>query len=296
MLDSLRHRLTDALTDASRADRAIASYLLAEMNTVPFETAASLAVKVGVSEPTVGRFCRTLGYKSFRDLKDHLQRDIGDRPWLIADRLRDFEDRARAGEDQLARGLKLEMAALVAVYELARTPEWARAVKRLASASAVYAVGFQTERGMAQVFVNQLQYIRDRVQLLDLAGGNFAEVLSAGEGSPCLVIFEGRRYSRMAQLLAQDARAAGVPVTLITDPFCDWGRAHTDEMFVVPTEFNLFWESAAQMASLANLLVNGVFLELGHSVEDRMNEIARLYSRFTGYVGDPTGPVKANDT
>ncbi len=296
MPDSLRHRLSDALSVASRADRAIGSYLLAEMNTVPFETAASLAVKVGVSEPTVGRFCRTLGYKSFRDLKDHLQRDIGDRPWLIADRLRDFEDRARAGEDQLARGLKLEMAALVAVYELARTPEWTQVVKRLATASAVFAVGFQTERGMAQVFVNQLQYIRDRVHLLDLAAGNFAELLAAGEGTPCLVIFEGRRYSRMAELLAADAKAAGVPVTLITDPFCDWGRSLADEMFVVPTEFNLFWESAAQMASLANLLVNGVFLELGHSVEDRMNEIARLYSRFTGYVGDPTGPMKANDT
>ena len=293
MPDSLRHRLSASLTAASKADRATASYMLAELNTVPFETAASLAVKVGVSEATVGRFCRTLGYKSFRDLKDHLQRDIGDRPWLIADRLREFEEQARGGEDQLARGLKLEMAALVAVYELAHTPEWGRAVKRLATASAVFAVGFQTERGMAQVFVHQLQYSRDRVHLLDLAGGNFAELLAGGPDTPCLVIFEGRRYSRMAQLLAQDARAAGVPVTLITDPFCDWGRALADEMFVVPTEFNLFWESAAQMASLANLLVNGVFLELGHSVENRMNEIARLYSRFTGYAGDQTGPVRA---
>lgn len=296
MPDSLRHRLSEGLSASSKADRAIASYMLAELNTVPFETAASLAQKVGVSEPTVGRFCRTLGYKSFRDLKDHLQRDIGDRPWLIADRLRDFEDQARAGEDQLARGLKLEMAALVAVYEMARSPEWARTVKRLTTASAVFAVGFQTERGIAQVFVNQLQYIRDRVHLLDLASGNFAELLAAGSGTPCLVIFEGRRYSRMAHLLAQDAKGAGVPVTLITDPFCDWGRTLADEMFVVPTEFSLFWESAAQMASLANLLVNGVFLELGHSVEKRMDEISRLYSRFTGYVGDPSGPVRANVT
>ncbi len=296
MPDSVRHRLSDSLAVASKADRAIASYMLAELNKLPFETAASLATRVGVSEPTVGRFCRTLGYKSFRDLKDHLQRDIGDRPWLIADRLREFEDQARAGEDQLAQGLKQEMAALVAVYELARTPEWTSTVKRLASASAVFATGFQTERGMAQVFVNQLQYIRDRVHVLDLGGGNFGELLASSPGSPCLVIFEGRRYSRMAQLLAHDAKRAGIPVTLITDPFCDWGRNLVDEMFVVPTELNLFWESAAQMASLANLLVNGVFLELGHSVEKRMNEISRLYSRFTGYVGDPTGPAGANNT
>jgi hypothetical protein len=51
-------------------------------------------------------------------------------------------------------------------------------------------------------------------------------------------------------------------------------------MFVVPTAVNLFWESTAQMASLANLLVNGCLLELGPEVEDRMNKIARPLRAF----------------
>jgi DNA-binding MurR/RpiR family transcriptional regulator len=283
------------LATASKADKAIASYMLAKLNSIPFETAASLAAKVEVSEPTVGRFCRALGYKSFKDLKDYLKQDIGDRPWLISDRLRDFQLSAQAGEDQLGTGLQMEIAGLVAVYELARTAEWKRVVERLARSPAVFAAGFQTERGMAQIFVNQLQYLRDRVHLLDLAGGNFSELLlsdsAAGVAKPALVIFEARRYSRMAKLLAVEARAAGIPTTLITDAFCDWGNDLVDEMFVVPTEFNLFWDSTAQMASLANLLVNSVFIELGPAVEQRMDAIARLFNRFTGHVGDMTGPV-----
>lgn len=290
MTGSVRQRLSDCLAKASKADRAIANYLLAQLNAIPFETAASLARKVGVSEPTVGRFCRAIGYKSFKDFKDHLKQDIGDKPWLISDRLREFQRRNRAGEDQLSRGLELEIAGLVAVYELAQTPEWKQVVKRLAHAPAVFATGFQTERGMAQIFTNQLQYLRDRVHLIDLAGGNFAELLASGHDGACLVIFEARRYSRMAHLLACNARDAGIPTTLVTDAFCDWGRDVADEMFVVPTEFNLFWESTAQMASLANLLVNSVFIELGPAVEERMNEVSRLYSRFTGHVGDPSGP------
>jgi DNA-binding MurR/RpiR family transcriptional regulator len=298
MTGSVRQRLSAHLTGASKADRAIAAYMQSEMNRLPFETAASIATKVGVSEATVGRFCRSLGYKSLRDLKNHLSHDIGDRPWLIADRLREFEDRARSGEDELAQSLKLEMAALVAVYELARTPQWVTIVKRIAHAPAVFATGFQTERGMAQIFCNQLQYLRDRVHLIDLAGGNFVEVLASNtydkNNPPCLILFEARRYSRMAELLAHDAKRAGLTVILITDPFCDWGRQIADDMLVVPTEFNLFWESSAQMASLANLLVNGVFLELGHAVEARMNEVTRLYARYTGYVGD--GPSTSSDT
>ncbi len=287
---SVRQRLSKCTEDGSKADRAIASYMLGQINTIAFETAASIAAKVSVSEPTVGRFCRSLGYKSFKDLKDHLKKDIGDKPWLISDRMREFQLRAETGEDQLARGLELEMAALVQVYELAHTPEWDRVVKRLASAPAVFATGFQSQRGMAQIFVDQLQNLRARVHLVDLAGGNFSEVLMPENSSACLVIFEARRYSRMARLLAQDAKSLGISTTLVTDAFCDWGHDLVDEMFVVPTEFNLFWESTAQMASLANLLVNGVFIELGPKVEERMNEVSRLYGRYTGHVGDPTGP------
>jgi DNA-binding MurR/RpiR family transcriptional regulator len=285
MPKSLRQRLTEANRSSSKADRAIASYMLAELVTLPFETAASLAEKVSVSEPTVGRFCRAIGYSSFKDLKAHLRQDMGDQPWLIGDRLRDLQNRHIAGEDQLVRGLELEMAALVAVYEIAHSPAWAIVVRRLATAKAIYAAGFQTERGMAQVFVNQLQYLREGVELLDLAGGNFAQVLARSDSDAALVIFEARRYSRLARDLAAAAKEAGIPVTLITDPYCDWGHDVADEIFVVPTEFNLFWESTAQMASLANLLVNGVFMELGPEVEDRMNRIAELYGRFTGHVG-----------
>ena len=287
MTASVRERLTTSLATASKADRILANFMLSELSSLPFETAASLAAKVDVSEPTVGRFCRTLGYKSFKDLKDHLKQDIGQQPWLVSDRLRELRERAAAGEDQLAAGLELEISALVSIYELARTPEWTRVVKRLASTPNVYAVGFQTERGMAQILVNQLQYLRDGVRMLDLAGGSFAEVLVSDPAQSCLVIFEARRYSRLSRDLAIEAKKVGIPVTLVTDPFCDWGRDLVDEMFVVPTEFNQFWESTAQMASLANLLVNGVFLELGPKVEARMETVTQLYSQFTGYVGKP---------
>ena len=295
MTQTLRQRLQACLATSSKADKALASYMLAKMSGVPFETAASLAQKVSVSEPTVGRFCRSLGYESFRDLKQQLRQDIGDRPWLISDRLRDFQQRSMAGEDQLARSLQLEIAGLIAIYELTHTEEWRRAVKRLATSQTVFITGFQTERGLAQYFANQLQYLRDGVRLADLAGGNFTEVLLSAGPAPCLVIFEARRHSRLAKLLAGEAKQAGVPTILVTDAFCDWGRELVDEMFVVSTEFNLFWDSTAQMANLVSLLVNSVFIELGPAVEERMNKMAALYGRFTGHAGDSSGPLEQSE-
>lgn len=291
MPQTLRQRLQACLAIGSKADKALASYMLAQMASLPFETAATLAEKVAVSEPTVGRFCRTLGYKSFKDLKQGLGEDIGDRPWLISDRLRDFQQRSLVGDDQLARSLQLEIAGLVTVYELAQSDAWKRIARRIAGATSVYVTGFQTERGLAQYLANQLQYLRDGVHLIDLAAGNFSELLLSGDAAPCLVIFEARRYSRMAKVLASEAKAAGIHTTLVTDSFCDWGHGLVDEMLMVSTEFNLFWDSTAQMANLSSLLVNSVFVELGPQVEERMNRMSALYGRFTGHVGDGSGPL-----
>ena len=69
MSKPLRQRLTEANASTWKSDRDLASYMLAELGSVPFETAASLAKRVSVSEPTVGRFCRALGYTSFKHFK-----------------------------------------------------------------------------------------------------------------------------------------------------------------------------------------------------------------------------------
>jgi DNA-binding MurR/RpiR family transcriptional regulator len=279
----LRQRLTDCLEAATKAERSIATYILANLSYLPFETAASLAEKVGVSELSVGRFCRSIGYRHFKELKADLKADLGDRPWLIADRLNEIQRRSRATGDHLAKNLELEMAALVKIYEMAQTDDWQRAVQRLAHRPRVYVGGFQTERGMAAILVHHLQYLRDGVHLLDLSG-SFVEVLLAPPHETCLVLIDSRRYSRATKLLVERAHAAKIPTTLIADPFCDWERGQVSELFAVPTEMNFVWDSTAQMASLINLLINSIFNELGPVVEDRMNKVADLYSSFSGYV------------
>ncbi|WP_035830826.1 MurR/RpiR family transcriptional regulator [Kaistia adipata] len=283
---SIRTRLTHAANTGTRSARAIATFMLNSLKDLPFETAASLAERIQVSEASVGRFCRAIGYANFKDLKEHLKDDIGDQPWLIKDQLDQLRNASSQREERIAQALEMEMAGLVHVYEYAHSPNWPRVVERLAKCPRVFVVGFQTDRGLAMYFANQLQYLRDGVQLLDLAAGNFAELL-AHEGEACLVMFEGRRYSRQAKVLASEARAHGVAVTLMTDQFCNWGADNSDEMFSVSTQFKQFWDSTAHLAILSNLLLNDIFLALGEEAEERLLKTARLYGAFTGHVGNP---------
>lgn len=280
---SVRQRLSECLEHATASGKALANFMLANISKLPFETSASVSKKVGVSELTVGRFCRSIGYSSFKELKENLKDDISDSPWLIGDRLRDFQARSTKGTAEIARSLELEIAAIVRVYELVGTEAWNRAVKRIARAPRVFIVGFQTERGLGDMFAHLLRYLRDDVYVVDLAAGNFAEVLLTKAEGRALVMVDTRRYSHQSRLLAQRAHEAKIPVTLITDLFCDWAETYADEVFAVPTEFNLCWDSTVAMASLMQLMLNSVFTELGPSVEGRLNSIAGLYDSFVGH-------------
>ena len=286
----LHQRLSLAAETGTPSERALARYLEANLSSLPFETAATVAQKVGVSEASVGRFCRSIGYRHLKDLKSSLQVDLGEKAWLIGDRLRDFHRRSRQGRAELSRALEREIAALVTVYELAATPAFDAAVKRLARRRAVWVAGFQTERGHAAELAHNLQYLRPRVQLADVAAGHFAEVLLDEPEDATLVLIDGRRYSRLTRDLAQAARDEGIPVTLITDPYCDWAQEAATEVFAVPTDLNHFWDTTSAMSSLIGLIVNGVFRELGAAVEERMARVSALHGDFIGHTGTARGP------
>ncbi|WP_341486070.1 MurR/RpiR family transcriptional regulator [Thioclava sp. GXIMD4215] len=289
--ETLKFRLARLAESGSKADKALATYMLGALQDLPFETASSLAEKAHMSEATVSRFCRTLGYQGFRALKEDLKSLSSDYPWLLSDRLGELQRATRENESFLSRGLELEIAALVKVYEFAATEQWREVVARLSTSQKVFVCGFQTERGLAQYFANQLHYVREGVVLLDVAGGNFSEMLLAADEG-CLVLFEARRYSKQARLLAEEAANAGMKVTLITDLFCDWGGDFASEVFAIPTQINQFWDSSALMASFGNLLINEVCATLGADVLPRLNRIAGLYGKFVGHVGHDTDKLK----
>ncbi|WXL25405.1 MurR/RpiR family transcriptional regulator [Ectopseudomonas mendocina] len=286
---SLKQRLEKSLTSRTASSRAIATYMLANLNELAFSNAAEVAAKVGVSESTVGRFCRTLGYPHLKALKEDLRDDLGDSPWLIGDRLKAFR---RSSVDETAvSGLEREIAALVRVHEHQHSAQWKTITQRLAERRKVFAAGFQTERGIAASFAHLLQYLRDGVHVVDGAAGHYADVLLSEPEQTALVVFEARRYSRHALELCQQAKARGIAVTLITDDYCDWAEQHADEVLRVPTDFNLFWESTAAMLSLVHLLINDVFRQLGPEVDQRLESVARLHNAFVGY----TSSLKENN-
>lgn len=282
MPTALNERIARGFSAMSPAYRAIASYLLANVHLLPFENAAAIAAKVGVSPMTVGRFLRSIGYGGFGQLKNELRGAAASPGLLISDRLDRIRGKSRDG-GALHDNLQLEVNGLIAVYEHVGTPLWIRTIERLVASDQVFVAGFQTLAGLAADFAARLQYLRAGVSVLDGRDGTFAELLTGSAKKPCLVLFEMRRYTRFSQLLAQQCRRQGIPVVMICDTHCHWAPDCTDAVFTVNTESNLFWDAQAPFLSLTNLMLDHVVRKLKNHAAARLKSLTALQDRFGAF-------------
>jgi DNA-binding MurR/RpiR family transcriptional regulator len=72
-LGNFRQRLEDHLPSLTKSQQRIASYLLANYDEAAFLPAADMAERLDLSEATMSRFAKAIGYEGFRDLRRCLE-------------------------------------------------------------------------------------------------------------------------------------------------------------------------------------------------------------------------------
>jgi RpiR family carbohydrate utilization transcriptional regulator len=124
--------------DLRAAERRVADYLLAAPDKVIYQSISEVAENAGTSEPTVIRFCRTLGLKGYHDLKIHLAQDL-------VPEIKNIHEDVGAGDDAATLSRKVLNANALAIQDSLDTLEPAqveRAIRLLARASRIEFIGF----------------------------------------------------------------------------------------------------------------------------------------------------------
>ena len=271
------------LTELSTAEQSVATHLAAHPEQVPFETAASIAKRLGVSAMTVGRTLKALGYQGLGDLRVEMRTEVPDvstAPWL---RKGTAAATVAPKDVDRARALRAELEAIEAVHALAETAPWKKSVELIAAADQVFVTGFQSERGVAIAFADQLAYVRPHVRYLSVENRAFADLRAEATSKSCLVMVDCRRYSRWFRLLGQKAAELGVPLIITTDAYCRWAPEITPYAFQARTDSGRFWDNHAPMLSLLNLLIEDVIETLGAAVYTQLDAASEFGSGFVGF-------------
>lgn len=282
MTKDLKQKLKDHWDGFTASERKIANYLMHNIRDLPFETAASLGKRVGVSPMTVGRFLRTLGYEGLGEMKEEF-RDDG--TW------RHFYKPPELSQDgdAIAMHLLAETHALAGVHEVARTKEWKSAIRQLVVADRISVASFQHSSFLGMGLAKLLQQVRPHVAFNDGADSACVDMLLDSNKNSCVVLIDQRRYFRQFREVAEQVAKRGIPLVLIADIECYWARELTPHALLIPA--SEAWHSYCAMSSLFSLIVAAV-TEQSNGVMERLSEINELRQESGCYIDPPRGKAR----
>lgn len=243
---SLRIQALDG--NLSKLEAVLGQWLMRNQSGLGLETGASIAAKTGVSEITVSRFLRRMGYKGLSGLKQDLQAQG-------ATQFPEAEVYVRLLEGEIGALIRRDAEAMLAIAAQVARPEWDKAITAIHGATEVFVTGFQTVRGVAEDFSRRLSIMRDRVRFVAPHDGGLAEWIGAGTGG-CLILVDTVPYAREAAPILRAATARGMVVVVATDELNTWAAPHTPFVFMVSTGAGTFVESTGPLASMLNLITH----------------------------------------
>lgn len=251
----LAARLRAIPGDLTRSEAMIAQWLLLNESGLALETGASIAAKTGVSEITVSRFLRRLGFRGMAELKAEIGSPAASLHIHAADRY------MRLLEGELGALLKRDADAILGLGAQIARPEWAQAIAALDAADEVFVTGFQTVRGLAEDFARRLAIVRGSVRYLSAHDAGLVEWVPSARragDSRALVLVDMVPYAREAEVVVRTACRLGITAVVVTDELNTWAGAHTPFVFHASTKAGAFLESTGPLGTLLNLVTHAV--------------------------------------
>lgn len=286
-----RERLAQC-SNLSAGESAVAIWLEQNYDQLPFESAARVARGADVSEMTVARFVRRLGYVNFKGFKRAVNNSL--RPMqggAGGDRSRRFVI-GSGTEDELAIQMQTEIEALMSVYDLARTPVWAAALDVLMASERINVTGFQASKGLALDFASRLKYARPGVRFAEGTSGNWSELFADLDAPSCVVLVDTAAYARTSFQIAEQCLRQSIPLIIVTDTYSHWPRKFTPHALTVHTQIGTFWDTNSGLSCLLGLLVDGVAARIGAPARERLARMQNLGDHFDAYAYEPDASAR----
>jgi DNA-binding MurR/RpiR family transcriptional regulator len=216
-LSDFQQRLEDHLPELTKSQQRIASYLLAGYDEAAFLPAADLAQRLDVSEATLVRFARAIGYAGFRELRRCLQGLFRSEATPASRLQHTLGDLARSQGDVLSNVLAMEVQYLTEASQSIDRADFRRAVDILLAGQRLFVFA----SGPSAVLANLAELRFRRLGILTIAmtesGRHLLEKLQLLQPEDA-VLATGFHYVRPELVAVLDhARATGCRSILLTD-------------------------------------------------------------------------------
>lgn len=273
-------RIQMVAQDGTKSDRRLADLVLSDLDFVSKAAISEIAARVGVSEPTVTRFCRTLGCEGLRDFKFYLAQAIAIGGQYLAQ-----EPLSRDAREQRIASAVTE-SATIAIQRAADTVDMSTLVavaEKLAAAGNVLIFG---SGGISSMMATEMQnrLFRLGIPVVAQVDGQLQRMYAATATPATVVIaFSVSGYARSVLDAVKVASQYGAATVAVTAPESDLAKAAQTVLHYQPIEDgNLYKPTSSRFALLAmvDMVATAVAETRGPKVLEGLRRIKQSVNMF----------------
>ena len=202
-------------TRLTKKEKRIAEFFLDEEQRVFLMNVADIAKTIDVSDTSVIRFIKSLGFENFTDFKNSGQEDIKSR----LDKTNDFIKNL-----DIIKENSIEQLYINKINEEVNkifNPTSQKQIKKISNlimkARNKYVVGFKSTAGIANFFGVRLGFMLENVSTFNIDDSVVVNSIFNIKQEDILIIFDYPMYSKAAVVLAKIARENKAKILLFTD-------------------------------------------------------------------------------
>jgi DNA-binding MurR/RpiR family transcriptional regulator len=205
-------RVRDRLNDLPSAERRLGEFVLDFPGELASYTATELAKMAAVSNATVTRFFRNLGYASFDVARRQVRTEQQGGGALFLTR-----STGQAGDGSTAAHLQQGHRNIDATFNRLPESSVADLAQTIVAARQVWVVGYRTSHSFATYLRWQIIQVMEHVTVLPAAGETLGEYTASIAATDCVVVFGLRRTVPQIVEITDRAASVGAKIAYITD-------------------------------------------------------------------------------
>ena len=252
----------------------LARFILENPTKAVFLATRDLADKAGVSEATVVRFVRQIGYTTYSEFKNELRKHIDSELTLMERKEMTISDTEQNGLEQT---VAREIDNLKALLESIDRDQAGKIVELLSSPASVYIVGSRLSYHAAYYMGWAMTKIRKDVNILKGSDRTSLDWLTVAREESVVVIVAISRYPNELIRVGKYAKQLGMKLVVIADsmacPLIQFSHYH----LITRPKTIPFYESSSSMLCLIIHLLNEVIIKKGNDVQTHQEKLEKAY-------------------
>lgn len=285
-MDELRESLKS--TKLTKTGRIIAEFVVDNMGEACFMTSTDIAVKLDVSESSVIRFARALGFTGFMDFQRSLRKSYTDNAYSVSSNITVPYERLKMsmkrGEANFMEEFLVNTEKNISSVIKNNTKEsFDKAANLIIGSNKKYIIASRANSGVGAYTYLLLKHMLPNVYSTNNSIANVIDHLSDIGPDDCVIVYSFPRYSKLDRLAVQMADDAGAKIVVVTDKRSALLAQYAEIVFTVDINSSAFFNSYVGVQCLMEMLCANINKKIGYSNEEKLKNIDKYINEMQVY-------------